>query len=373
MSRRVHLVGSWPAATADDAMREMAQRCGAVLTSLPDGETGERARWIADIAESLRTHPDLEVRRDGHWTSYDDVLDFRVRRGHRLRGRDLDLQHVEPHRTGRLVLDALRAEAAVPADLTYQVGLPGDLDLATFLMGRRGGLVHRRAFTDALLSEIEQIYSVDGSEVVFQLELPLELVLVATAPRALRPALARWLAAGITEFAHRAPAGARFGLHLCLGDLQHRALAHPADTGPAATLADAIARRWPAGRPLDYVHVPLAAGEEPPSLDPRAYEPLGRLRLPVGTRLIAGFLHERRSSQEHRSILAAVETAIGHDVDVAASCGLARRGHDAAVATVDRGVELCLVSAVSLPRARYAAEAPSQTPEHEVATRDDAR
>jgi hypothetical protein len=343
-------------------MREMAQRCGGVLTSLPDGETGERERWIANIAESLRTHPDLDVRRDGHWTSYDDVLDFRVRRGHRLRGRDLDLQHVEPHRVGRLVLDALHAEGAVPADLRFQVGLPGDLDLATFLMGRRGGLVHRRAFTDALLSEIEDIHSADGSEVVFQLEIPLELVLVAMAPGRLRPVVARWLAAGITELARRAPVGARFGLHLCLGDLQHRALAHPQDAGPAVMLANAIARRWPAGRPLDYVHIPLAAGEEPPSLDPRAYEPLGRLRLPVGTRLVAGFLHERLPSAEHRAILAAIENVVGHEVDVAASCGLGRRGHEAAVATVDRGVELCLVSAVGVPRARETTKAPTRTP-----------
>ncbi|PVZ09358.1 hypothetical protein [Actinomycetospora cinnamomea] len=352
MSRRVHLVGSWPAATADDAMREMARRCGAFLNSMPDGETGERGRWLANIAESLRSHPDLDVRHDGHWTSYDDVLDFRVRRGHRLH--DLDLGHVEPQRAGRLVLDELRREAAVPADVAFQVGLPGDLDLATFLIGRRGALRHRRAFTDALLDEIREIHAADGSEVVFQLEIPLELVLVATTPGPLRPAVARWLAAGVASLARRAPTGARFGLHLCLGDLQHRALAHPADAGPATILANAIAARWPRGRPLDYIHVPLAAGEEPPSLDPRAYEPLGRLRLPVGTHLVAGFLHERRSSEEHRSILAAVESAVGHDVDVAASCGLGRRGHDAATATVDRGVELCVVSAVTVPRARAA-------------------
>jgi hypothetical protein len=331
-------------------MREMARRCGSALTSMPDGETGERGRWLAHIAESLRTHPDLEVRRDGHWTSYDDVLDFRVRRGHRLRGRDLDLQHVEPYRAGRLVLDVLRDEAVAPADSTFQVGLPGDLDLAAFLLGWRGALVRRRAFADALLDEIREIYAADGSEVVFQLEVPLELVLVATAPPPLRTALSRRLAAGIATLARRAPVGVRFGLHLCLGDLQHRALAHPADAGPTVTLANAIAARWPMGRPLDYIHVPLAAGEEPPSLEPRAYWPLGRLRLPVGTRLVAGFLHERRSVEDHRSILAAVESAVGHEVDVAASCGLGRRGHDAAVAAVERGVELCLTPAVPLPR-----------------------
>jgi hypothetical protein len=330
----------------------MARHCGVALTSMPDGETGDRERWIAHIAEGLRSHPDLEVWHDGRWTAYDDVLDFRVRHGHRLRSASLDLRHVAPHRDGRRVLDELGAEGAVPADVAFQVGLPGDLDLAMFLMGRRGGLVHRRAFADALLDEIRQIHVADGAEVVFQLEIPLELVLVASAPAPLRLTIARRLAPGIVDLARRAPAGARFGLHLCLGDLEHRALAHPADAGPAVILANAVAERWPTGRPLEFVHVPLAAGGEPPSLDPQAYEPLGRLRLPVGTHLVAGFLHEGRTSAEHRTILAAIEAAVGHEVDVAASCGLARRDRAAALATVERGMELCLASAVTVPRPR---------------------
>lgn len=106
-------------------------------------------------------------------------------------------------------------------------------------------------------------------------------------------------------------------------------------------LTDAIVRHWPAGRPLEYVHAPLAAGEEPPVLDPAFYRPLGQLRLPAQTRFVAGFLHESRSSDELRQILAEVESQLGHPVDVAAACGLARRGPHAAVATMRQGAALC--------------------------------
>ena len=37
----------------------------------PDGETGERHNWIIHIIEAMRSHPDLEVKKDGDWSDYD--------------------------------------------------------------------------------------------------------------------------------------------------------------------------------------------------------------------------------------------------------------------------------------------------------------
>ena len=41
VGRRLHVIGSYLAATAEDAMREMLARAGPHLAYLPDGETGE--------------------------------------------------------------------------------------------------------------------------------------------------------------------------------------------------------------------------------------------------------------------------------------------------------------------------------------------
>jgi hypothetical protein len=67
---------------------------------------------------------------------------------------------------------------------------------------------------------------------------------------------------------------------LCLGDLGHKSLGRLRDAGPLVLLAKAIVQRWPAGRPLEYLHAPLAAGEDPPPADPAFYRPLERLKLP---------------------------------------------------------------------------------------------
>ncbi|MEO7193824.1 MAG: hypothetical protein ABIZ05_03240 [Pseudonocardiaceae bacterium] len=106
-------------------------------------------------------------------------------------------------------------------------------------------------------------------------------------------------------------------------------------------LANAIGRRWPVDRPLEYIHAPLASGEDPPPLDDSFYRPLARLQLPPQIRLVAGFLHENRTLEELRRILAIVESQVGKPVDVAASCGLGRRGVAAAGIVMRQSSALC--------------------------------
>jgi hypothetical protein len=54
----------------------------------------------------------------------------------------------------------------------------------------------------------------------------------------------------VVTLAAAAPAGARFGVHLCLGDMNHKAYGRMTDAAPLVQLANAIAARWPAGRPI---------------------------------------------------------------------------------------------------------------------------
>jgi hypothetical protein len=313
---------------------------GSALRYLPDGETGERDTWVVGTINRLRSHPDLRVSREGQFTNYTDQPRFTVRSGHRLTGQSLDLGYAAAYRASRPVFDRLRAQFGRP-DLSFQVGLPGDLDLALFSMGPIGTMRHRKAFTDALGRELSEIRAEAADDVLFQIEVPAETVAVARAPRLARPALARWLGATATTLARRAPEGARFGVHLCLGDLGHQALAKPSDTTALVQLGNAIISRWPPARPLEYLHIPLAAGTEPPPLDAGFYQALAGLRLPRPTRFVAGCLHEARTVDQLRQILGHVEAATGRTVDVAAACGLARRGPEAANIVLRQTAELC--------------------------------
>src|SRR5262245_13218110 len=133
--RGTHLVGSLPAAGPAEAMAQALATVGAGLRYLPDGETGERHHWIIHIIERLREHPDLELVKPGDWSDYDQTPVFRVKRGHTLSG--LDFGHVrEFERSFPLFLEA-RGERT---DLAFQVGVPGDFDMALFVLGPRGAL-----------------------------------------------------------------------------------------------------------------------------------------------------------------------------------------------------------------------------------------
>jgi hypothetical protein len=336
--RQAHLVGSIPGADAGEAMALAVERLGGSLDFLPDGETGERRNWIISMLDAFRAHPVLEIAKDGDWSDYDKTPRFRIKHGERLHGADLDLGIVA---AAQQALPAYRQiQAQEPADgsqhrLGYQVGIPGDIDLAMFTFGPSGPLRRRRPFTEALATTMQQTHRLVGDDVLFQIEIPVELVLLARAPRPARAGLARVLARSVAGLALAAPAGARFGVHLCLGDMNHRALGRLTDAEPLTQLGNALVTHWPLSRPLRYIHVPLAAADQAPKDDPSFYEPLRGLRL-GSARLIAGFAHEDQDLDAQRRIRQHVETAVGHPVDISTSCGLGRRDRTAAIAAMDR-------------------------------------
>ena len=141
---RAHLVGSIPAADAGAAMRLAMDKLGPLLRTLPDGETGERRNWIIHLIESLRSQPDLELVKDGDWSDYDRVPRLRIRRGHRLYGATLDFGHVAAVEGSLPIFEQVRADSG-RTDLAFQIGVPGDFDMAMWLfVMKRGGRVTMR-------------------------------------------------------------------------------------------------------------------------------------------------------------------------------------------------------------------------------------
>lgn len=332
------LVGSLPGADAEEAMTAALDAVGGSLAAITDGETGDRSRWLAHTIDTLRDHPDLEVVKDGDQSDYDHMLNFRVRRGHHLDPDTLDLGYLSAYRASRPVFDRLRAARHRP-DLSFQVGIGGDFDLVLFAMGPLGALRHRAAFAAATAREITQIQQDSNGDVLFQLEIPAETLFTARSGP-LAPLVARRLTAGIHRLVAATPPGTRYALHLCVGDLGHKAMSTPRSTRPLVTLANTLTRHWPADRPLERLHLPLAAGDLPAPTNPLFYQPLRALRLPPTIRLAAGFLHESPTLDSQRALLAVIEQAVGHPVDVAAACGLGRRTPTAAHTTLTQAAAL---------------------------------
>lgn len=339
-SRRVHLVGTIPATSTPEALSLVSDTVGDSVTDwLPDGETGVRSNWIGRLVENLRNHPDLEVFKDGDWSDYESTPGFRVKAGHRFESVELD--YFEHFEESWPEFQRVRGELG-RADLAFQIGIPGPIDVAFAAFGFNPVAGFRRSgpFEDATISEIERIHAVAGNEIVYQLEIPIEVEVTTRIPAVVRGAGVRWLARRILRVVERSPGSTRWGFHLCVGDMNNTAFSNLKDTGPVVQLTNALVSQFPAAHKLEFVHMPLAHGAIPPTTEEAFYQPLGGLTLPEGVRFIAGFVHERQSIQEQEKVQGIVERQVGHQVDVAASCGLGRRDVEAATSNLKQSREL---------------------------------
>jgi hypothetical protein len=323
-------VGTIPADSAALALKLVTDTVGDHTTDwLPDGETGDRKNWVGRLVEHLRDHPDLELAKEGDWSDYESTPGFRVKKGH---GFDhVELDYYEYFEESWPQFQEVRSTLGRP-DLALQIGIPGPLDVAFAAFGFNPlrGMSNVRPFEDATAVEVAKIHAVAGEEVVYQLELPIEVEVANRIPKPLRRAGAIWLARKVLRVVRRSPHGTRWGFHLCVGDMNNEAFSRLEDTTTLVLLANALLERFPAGRRLEFLHLPLAHGSEPPTDDEAFYRPLGDLKAPAGVRVVAGFAHEKQSLEEQLDLRALIERLVGRPVDVAASCGLGRRDLDAA-------------------------------------------
>jgi hypothetical protein len=329
MARRTHLVGAWPGRGPEHAMTLALERLAPHLDRMSDGETGDRHLWVTPAMEKFRANPDVELVRDGDWSDYDHVAMWRVRDGVTLNPDNIRLHYALAFENSFPSFRVLRERYGRP-DLRFQVGIPAPIDLALYSFGDAAFAdpTILDACTAATVRAIEKVFERGGDEVVFQLETVVALVAVAQADDDAQPTVAEQMAGTLLDAAARAPEGARFGAHLCLGDFHHTAYGKMRDVRPLVLLANAVAAQWPEGRVLEYIHAPFAAAKEPPIPEESFYEPLSSLALPDDVRFIAGFLHESLDTSAHRELLARIERLTGREVDVAAACGLGRRDSD---------------------------------------------
>jgi hypothetical protein len=355
MNRGVHFVGSYPAPDARSAMRAMIEGVDRRIERVPDGETGGRRRGLIGQLSALRDeHPAVVIAPVGDCRALERFprLALAATQESRFTARSLAslpaFDYVGRARGARVALDELSAEFELP--LTLQVGVSHWLDLALLAFAPWPPRAHPaapqlRAFAEHLHRQIQATVAAVGADrVLFQIESRCALLhplgyLPQTAIDRDSPPIGQTIA----EVINRCTPQARFGIHLCVGETEHRQVAAPgagaaAIIGAVTDIADALRRP----ESLEYVHFPLAAGQLLPATEPSAYRPLALLRgvLPADTRIVAGLADARQSLAEQLRVRALVEDAVGARIDIAAACGLGQYSPELARRLVRRTVAL---------------------------------
>jgi hypothetical protein len=358
MSRPIHFVGSIGGAKDIDSAMDLMLSQREYLFWLPDGEPAERSEYVRNVIDHLPTRPGILVkrhpRRVADWKSMRRRMIWKVARGHVLRADDLRLGYATAAIASWHVFLEKSAEWGRP-DLKFQVGLPSALTLAAVGFGIDRCVKYYPVVRQALTREIEDILAViPKNRIIFQIEAVIETVC------SLVPQWGQWLlfpkglGPMIVEALGQVPEqNLHAGVHFCYGSLDNKAAVHPRSLAPLVRTVNAVIKAWPPNCSLDYLHIPVAWSDRPPSTNPQYYKPLARLRaLPPQTRLFAGVVQcnsGASSSAEERIALhlfeSATQKATGRalgTVGVACACGTGRTEEWKMAGIFDRQLDLAV-------------------------------
>ena len=324
-NRFAHLVGSVPLEDSETVFRLVCGALGPHLRRLPDGETGERIRWIWFQREMLLNHPDLEIDPEaGLFAVYqwDGVL---LRESPYVRFKPtvnpgevrFPTGYAEAATASYSTFSRLRNEGVIPPGVRFQVSLP--TPMATGYMyvspaARDAYLpVYERSLTEALDGILE---AVPHDRLSIQWDVCQEVLLFedyfSHRPVDYREQVFRELA----RLASRVPEAVDLGYHLCYGSPADEHLVMPRDMGILVEISSGLASHIE--RRMDFLHLPVPRDRT----DREYFLPLRGMSLPQETSIVLGLIHHDDTDGDVARMAAAREFL--PSFGVASECGWGR-------------------------------------------------
>jgi hypothetical protein len=321
-----HLIGSVPLGTSDEVFRRLAGALGPLLSRMPDGETGERRRWVYWQRTMLERHPAMEVDRDAGLLELRQWDGSLLRRTDLLRFRpgvdpdrvDFPTGYAETARESWACFERLRGEGIVPAGMRFQVCLPTPMSSAFMYVSPRAHEAYLRVYERSLLRALADVVTaIPHRDLSIQWDICQE-VLVFEGYFPSRPADYKGRVFSLLKrLGDAVPADVEMGYHLCYGSPADQHLVMPKDGAILAEIAGAIFSM--VRRPVDFLHLPV-----PRERDDAAYfAPLSSLRRPQRARLYLGLIHHDDADGDRRRIDTA-RSMVGDGFGVATECGWGR-------------------------------------------------
>ena len=321
-----HLIGSVPLASTEEVFRRIAGALGPLLSRMPDGETGQRRRWVYWQRTMLERHPAMEVDTDAGLLELRQWDGSLLRRTDLLRfgpgvdpdGVDFPTGYAEAARDSWACFERLRGEGAVPAAMRFQVCLPTPMSSAFMYVSPRAHDDYLRVYERSLRRALADVLTaVPHRDLSIQWDICQE-VLVFEGYFASRPADYRDRVFSLLKrLGDAVPGDVEMRYHLCYGSPADQHLVMPKDTAILAEISRAIFSM--ASRPVDFLHLPVPRERD----DADYFAPLRSLRLPERTRLYLGLIHHADLEGDRRRMDTA-RRAVGDDFGVATECGWGR-------------------------------------------------
>ena len=320
----LHFVGSIPLDSSADVFRRLSGEVGQFLRRIPDGETGERSKWIRFQQTMLEGHPAIEVdaTEPPLPVLQSDGTVLREIRRVRLKP-DVDEEKVvfdtgyDGAALGSYeIFRRLRDEGTIPPDVCFQLTLPTPMATGLMYVSPNGRERYLRCYERSLLSALGNIVSkIPHDELSIQFDVCQEVLMFESY---FPEGNAGYKEAVFQQFARLAaavPDDVDLGFHLCYGSPGDQPLIRLNDADVLVELMNGIDTF--VGRRVHFIHIPV-----PRHAADAFFAPLGAWRRPAGTRLYLGLLQYDDAAGNQGRIEAARRVVT--DFGVAAECGFGR-------------------------------------------------
>ena len=303
----------------------MTEAMGPNLRRIPDGETGERIRWIWFQRDMLWNHADLEedpeaglyavFQWDGKLLRETPYLRFKP-------SVDPDTVcfptgYAEAAAASHATYARLRDEGVIGPGVRFQVSLPTPMSTGYMYVSPASRDAYLPAYERSLVEALDGILgSVPHERLSIQWDVCQEVLLFedyfSHRPDDYKAQVYSLLA----RLGGRVPEAVELGYHLCYGSPADEHLVMPKDMGILVEMSNGIAAEL--DRRMDFLHLPV-----PKDRTDRGYfQPLEGLQVPSDVDIVMGLIHFDDSEGDAARIEAAREFL--PTFGVATECGWGR-------------------------------------------------
>ena len=332
-SRTVHLVGSIPLGSADAVFEVVGSILGPLVKRIPDGETGERLKWIGYQGQRLKSVQGLELIQEtpvfGGPVPQSFPL-FGVKSGRdpaTLRFNPLG--YAEMARSSYAAFLRHRDAGRVASGTRFQVSLPTPTVVVFAFLHPKHYYDVLPVYEEAMKRELEEICeAIPHRDLAIQWDLAAETEISESTEwlkrfgpdvHQLGCQLKREeMMSTVAGLVDAVPRGIEVGVHFCYGDPDGSHIIQPKDTSVVTDLANRLIGQI--HRSIEWIHLPVPIDRD----DEAYFAPLARLRKPVATEIFLGLVHLDDGVDAVCRKLASASRILP-SFGIACECGLGRR------------------------------------------------
>ena len=324
-TERLHLIGSVPLETSEQVFRTLSKVLGPWLKRMPDGETGERSRWVYFQGQMLRAHPDMEidptvppykfVQWDGKVVREIDQVRFKP-------GVDpskvvFETGYDRAASASYEIFKRLQASGAIAKHTRFQVSLPTPHSSGYLYVSGPARQTYFDVYERCLKAALANIVkAIPAADLAIQWDVCQEVLAFEDYFKD-RPAdYKKQTFDMLGRLGDAVPAGVELGYHLCYGSPADEHLVQPKDSGVLVEMMEGVTAATK--RSIDFFHIPVPKDRT----DSAFYAPLKNWKRPKGTILYLGLLHfDDDAGDKARIAMARRHTT---DIGISAECGWGR-------------------------------------------------